>query len=137
VVIGSRVAIAASALACACCGGSSGGVVEPPPVVTAADVQAEVFGPRCALSGCHVGVTAPFGLDLASIGSSVANTVGVASAEVPALDRIEPFEATDSYLYLKLLGDPSIQGDPMPASGGPLDAGDLELVRTWIEQGAL
>jgi hypothetical protein len=124
--------------ACGCSGGSSGGtVIDPPDQVTATEVQAEVFGPRCALSGCHVGATAPFGLDLGSVASSTANTVGVASFEVPSLDRVLPGDADESYLYLKLTGDPRIQGDPMPASGGPLGPAELALVRTWIEQGAM
>jgi hypothetical protein len=131
--------LAGAALLAACgCGGSSGApVIDAPDHVTAAQVQAEVFGPRCALSGCHVGVAAPFGLDLASVGSSVTNTVDVTSAEVPAFDRVEPFRSDESYLYLKLTGDSRIQGDPMPASGGPLGPAELELVRAWIDQGAM
>lgn len=138
-MVGARRALLAGAglLAVSCGGGSAGGgVIAPPAGVTSAEVQAQVFGPRCALSGCHVGAGAPFGLDLSSVGSSAANLVDVTSAEVPSLDRVEPFQSADSYLYLKLVGDPAIQGDPMPAAGGPLNGADLTLVRTWIDQGA-
>jgi hypothetical protein len=100
------------------------------------DVQAQVFSPRCALSGCHIGPLAPHGLDL-SAGASAGNLIGVASAERPALLRVEPFNAADSYLYMKVSGDPEILGDRMPALGDPLSAADLALIESWIEQGAL
>jgi hypothetical protein len=122
---------------CASGGGPAGGVLPPSDAVTLLDVQAQVFGPRCALSGCHAGTSPPFGLDLASVASSGANTVGVASAELPAFLRVEPFDPVDSYLYMKLVGDPRINGDPMPAAGGPLGAGELALVERWILDGAM
>lgn len=107
-----------------------------PTTVRLLDVQTQVFSPRCALSGCHTGVGAPFGLDL-SAGASAGNTIGVASAEVPSLLRVEPFDPADSYLLMKLIADPRISGDPMPLSGGPLSAADLALVESWIDQGAM
>jgi hypothetical protein len=116
--------------------GSGGSALMAPPQVTLAQVQAQVFSPRCALSGCHVGPTAPHGLDLSS-GVSASHTIGVPSAELPALMRIAPFDPAGSYLYLKLIDDPQILGDPMPLSGPALNAGELALVETWIEQGAL
>jgi hypothetical protein len=124
-------------LAAGCSGGAGGGgVIQESDAVTVLDVQAQVFGPRCALSGCHTGPGAPFGLDLGSVASSTANLVGVASAEVPALLRVEPFDPAGSYLYMKLTAAPGIQGDPMPAAGGPLGPADLALVESWIADGA-
>ena len=117
-------------------GASTGGVMPPPGAPTLTDVQAQVFTPRCALSGCHVEPGAQLGLNLAP-GSTAASTIGVASAEVPSLMRVEPFNADDSYVYMKLIGDPRILGDPMPLTGGSLGAGDLALVQTWIDQGAM
>ena len=75
-------------------------------------------------------------LDL-SAGNSAGNTIGVSSEELPVLLRIEPGNAADSYLYMKLIEDPRILGDPMPASGGPLSAGQLNLIESWIDQGAM
>jgi hypothetical protein len=49
---------------------------------------------------------------------------------------VEPGDPVDSYLYMKLLGDPRIAGDRMPLLGPPLEASDLERIRTWIEAGA-
>lgn len=118
-------------------GGPTGGVLPPADNVTLLDVQAQVFTPRCALSGCHTGPGAPFGLDLSSAAASAANTVGVASHELPALLRVEPLDPVDSYLYMKLVGDPRIGGDPMPAAGGPLSVADLALIEGWIAGGAM
>lgn len=122
-------------VAAGCSDGSSGGVVSGPGSVTLADVQVQVFSPSCALSDCHLGAGAQLELDL-SAGASAGNLLGVASTEVPGLLRVEPGNAVDSYLYMKLVADPRILGDPMPASGGPLSAGALNLIETWIDQGA-
>jgi hypothetical protein len=70
------------------------------------------------------------------VAATRANAVGVASAEVPALFRIAPNDAPNSYLYRKVSAAPGILGDPMPLSGGPLTASELALIETWIEQGA-
>jgi hypothetical protein len=98
-------------------------------------VQVSIFTPRCATSGCHVS-GAPFGLDLRS-GLTAGNTIGVASAELPGFARITPFDATNSYLYMKVSGDPRLLGDPMPAQGPLLTSQQLQLVADWINAGAI
>ena len=125
------------ALGLAGCGGDSGDGMGPSPQgVTLLDVQTQVLTPRCAISGCHVGSGAPFGLDMSSVSASSANLIDVASAEMPALMRVHPGDAAGSYLYMKVSGDPSILGDPMPASGGALSDGDIDLIARWIDGGA-
>ena len=118
------------------CGGGSDQMVSTPQNPTLLDVQAQVFTPRCAISGCHVGSGAPFHLDLSSAANSEANAIGVASSEMPSLKRIEPGDASMSYLYRKITADPTILGDPMPASGGPLSASQIALIQEWIDAGA-
>lgn len=108
----------------------------PPPAVTLLDVQAAVFTPSCAVGGCHVSPGAPLDLDLGSAAASAAGTIGVASAEVPSLLRVTPGNAADSYLYMKVTGDPRILGERMPANADPLSAADLELIARWIDGGA-
>ena len=99
-------------------------------------VQANIFTPNCAVSGCHVGgATAPFGLDL-TVGQALANTVDVPSGQSSSFDRIDPFNATDSYIYMKVVADPRIGGDPMPAIGPVLTQAQIDLLVGWIEQGA-
>jgi len=119
------------------CGGGNGtgGVVGGQGSVTFLQVQASVFTPNCAITGCHVGSGAPFGLDL-SEGQAFGNIVGVPSSELPAFDRIDPFNAADSYLFMKVSGDPRILGDPMPALGVPLSSQKQSLLEDWITEGA-
>lgn len=111
-------------------------LVEPEPAApTLADVQAQIFTPSCALSGCHRGPNAPFGLDL-SEGRAYGNAVGVRSAEVPELFRIAPGDPDASYLVMKVEGDPDIVGAQMPLRGPPLSASRIGLLRDWIADGA-
>ena len=133
-VAGGLLGLGLGLLASGCSSGGSGGVMAE--TVTTLEVQAQVFTPRCALSGCHVGNDAPFGLDLSSATSSAANLIDVPSSEVPSLMRVEPFDANGSYVYMKITDAPGIQGDPMPLIGFPLSASDQTLIETWINQGA-
>lgn len=120
-----------------CGGGGDGGVTSAPPSpVTIVDVQAAVFTPHCAVGGCHVGPDAPFDLDLGSAAASAANTIDVASGEMPSLLRVSPGNAADSYLYMKVNGDPRILGERMPANAAPLSSADLDLIVRWIDGGA-
>lgn len=126
-------------LAVACGGGpdGTGGMQSTPSAVTLQQVQSAVFTPNCALSDCHRVGSAPFGLDL-SPGETFGNTVGVASAEQPGFDRIDPGNPDDSYVYMKVTADFRISGDPMPPQGlAPgLTGQQIDLLRQWIEQGA-
>jgi hypothetical protein len=124
------------ALGCSGGGGSDGGTISPGNgAVRLLDVQTQVFTPRCAISGCHVGAGAPFGMDL-SAGNAAASVVGVASGQVPSMFRVVPGDASQSYLYWKVSGDPRILGDPMPLNGSALSAADLARIADWIDQGA-
>jgi len=128
-------AIAAMASA-ASCGGGADPVSGAGGGVTLLDVQSQVFTPRCGITGCHVGPAAPFGLDLSSASNSAANLVGVVSAELPPMQRVLPGDSANSYVYWKITGNPGINGDQMPLSGGPLSAADVDLVAAWIDGGA-
>ena len=57
-------------------------------------------------------------------------------SERPGLDRIGPGDPMASYLFLKVIGDPSIIGSPMPLGGGALSAELIGLLQSWIERGA-
>jgi hypothetical protein len=109
---------------------------ETPAAPTFAAVQEQVFSRSCALSGCHVGASAPLGLDL-SAGRAYASTVGVRSMERPDLFRIEPGAPDASYLVKKVQGDPDIVGAQMPLGREPLTAAQIDLLRGWIEEGAV
>lgn len=109
---------------------------EAPAAPTLSAVQEQIFSRSCALSGCHVGASAPLGLDL-SAGRALGATVGVRSVERPDLFRIEPGAPDASYLVMKVQGDPGIVGARMPLGREPLTAAQIGLLRDWIRDGAL
>lgn len=102
------------------------------------DVQ-PIFSTNCAFSGCHDHLTMSGGLNLEA-NASYENIVNVPSTET-ALDRIEPGDPDQSYLYLKLTGDyvnvPGGEGTGrMPLNGPPLPDDDIETIESWILDGA-
>jgi hypothetical protein len=126
------------ALASVSCGGD-GVLTEvggPPPDTgpTLADVQSAVFTPRCGVPGCHGPPAPEQGMELSS-GRTYVSTVGVDATELPGFKRVAPGNAADSYLYMKIAGDPRIVGDRMPF-GGTLTAAEIDVVRAWIAAGA-
>lgn len=131
------------ALALAACAGNGKGLDEngrppspgdPDGPLTAdfASIQAHVLTPIC--TACHVGATAPQGLRLDEA-NSYALLVGVASTEVPALQRVNPGDPDDSYLIQKLEGSAAV-GEQMPRGGPPLPQETIDVIRQWIVDGA-
>jgi uncharacterized protein (TIGR03118 family) len=111
----------------------------PAPTVTLAQLQAEVFTPRCNV--CHDGSSPPGGalpgaMNLGA-GSSYASLVNVASLEQPTLMRVKPGDPDNSYLVRKLEGAAGITGSRMPLGGPFLDAVTIARVRAWIAAGAV
>ena len=103
---------------------------------TLADVQAQVFTPNCASSGCHAGTDAREGLDLTA-GSAFENTVDVPSSQVPGIMRVEPGEPSDSYLFIKITGgDRMASGTFKMPIGVDLMDDQIDLVEEWILGGA-
>jgi uncharacterized protein (TIGR03118 family) len=111
------------------------------PTVTLTQLQTQIFTPICSV--CHTGG----GTSLPSVqnltaGHTFANIVNVPSIEQPTLLRIKPNDPTNSYLLQKIEGAPGISGSRMPlgcgSSANPcLDQATIDLVKTWISQGAL
>ncbi len=131
--------VLASLAALVGCGGDGvlkdGSIVPPSGGVTFASLQDAVFTPRCALPGCHAGPGAPLGLDL-SKGQAYGCLVGVASVELPSFQRVAPGRSADSYVVMKLSGDPRIAGERMPFGGPYLDLATVDEIRKWIDAGA-
>ena len=98
-------------------------------------VQQQIFTQSCAFSGCHGGSSPAQGMDLRA-GAAYSNIVNVRSSEMSSLDRIEPSDPDNSYLYLKVIGDSSISGSRMPRGRAPLSQNLIDLLRDWIERGA-
>jgi len=89
---------------------------------------------RCVM--CHITGAALAGLDLYT--DPWTALVGVQSTQSPLM-LVEPHEPDKSYFYLKLTQkflDAGGSGLQMPIQQEALDPGQLEIVRSWIEEGA-
>jgi hypothetical protein len=99
-------------------------------------VQAEVFTPTCALSGCHLG-PASLAQEGLVLSSDVAYDiiVGVRANQNPSIFRVTPGDPANSYLWRKITPGQPIVGDRMPQTGSITEA-QRQLVTDWIARGA-
>ena len=107
--------------------------------VTLTQLQSQIFGPTCSVSGCHSGPTSnalPTGMNLTSTANSFAALVNVASLQVGSLERVTPGDPDNSYLVQKLEGTAAV-GGRMPQGGPFLDQATIDMVRQWIADGAM
>jgi len=95
------------------------------------EIQASVFTPMC--ESCHSGGGASAGLSL-DAANSYTMLVGIASSQDAGTQRVNPGNPNISYLIQKLEG-PGVSGQQMPP-GAPLPQADIDVIRTWITQGA-
>jgi hypothetical protein len=116
------------------CSGSDDPVTPPGPgtvpdsVSFAKHVQ-PIYTSRCAISGCHVLPNPQAGLDLTK-GAAYANTVNVPAQHFTGT-RVTPFDPANSILYLL------VQDGLMPARGSRLTSVQVQIIKKWIDQGAL
>ena len=110
------------------------------PAVTLAELQRNIFPPRCATPLCHDAATNAGELVLAE-GVARANLVDVVPSAVIAAQagqlRVDPTRPDNSFLLIKLVGPPLGAGGRMPLVGGFLSAEEIDAVRRWILDGAL
>lgn len=116
-------------------GGPVGTGPGPDPEPTLSSIQENIFDTNCALSGCHAGANPQQGMNL-SAGESFGSMVGVPSQERPSLLRVNPGNPDDSYLVHKIEGRSGIVGERMPLGRSPLSNDQINLIRTWIVNGA-
>ena len=100
---------------------------------TLESIQDNVLSPICAQ--CHFGSNAPVGLRMDSLDVSQANLINVDATLNPTFKRILPGDAENSFLYLKILGDP-VAGNRMPLGLPALTESTIDTIRRWIEAGA-
>ena len=105
----------------------------PGPPAKLSEVQREVFQKSCIFSACHQAAGAAGGLTLD--GSPYASLVNQPSVGSPGRTRVVPRDLQASYLYEKLGNPTPAVGTQMPP-GAPLSADQLQLVRSWILDGA-
>jgi len=96
-------------------------------------IEDNVFTPIC--SKCHIGASAPEGLEL-DAAHAYDLLVGVPSAEEPNLLRVNPGDPDASYLVQKIEGAAGIEGGQMPLGETPLPQATIDAIRQWIANGA-
>lgn len=95
-------------------------------------------GQTCTSGACHDSVAPARGLELTSASKSFSELVNVLSQQCTSTKLVAPGEPDASYLVHKLVGDgPCFTGATMPKADQPLSAAELDLIRTWILEGAL
>ena len=103
-------------------------------------LQAHVFEPGCALSGCHDAQVRAGDLDLSSADASYDALVNVPADNEVAFEnrwlRVKPGDPDRSFLVRKLSSPGVGEGYAMPIGDQELNGAWMELVRDWIEAGA-
>lgn len=116
----------------ACGSDGSGGDVAG----TLSDIQAKIFTPSCALSGCHdASASATQANLILTAGQSHASLVGVAS-EKSALLRVAAGDPANSFLVKKLKNPSGSEGLRMPQGSPALSAAKIAAIEEWITAGA-
>jgi hypothetical protein len=101
--------------------------------VTPANVQS-IFDTHCIF--CHSGNQPSGGQNLGTAKYSYANLVNIPANADSTYVRVLPGDPVNSYLLMKLRGDPRIHGSQMPLGDPPLDAATLNVITLWVAQGA-
>lgn len=119
------------------CGGEEGPAQLEP---TLANIQQYVFTPACATSGCHDAADAAGELDLSTAQISYDAMVNIPSkipvAKANGWVMILPGDPGRSFLVRKMVSPGLGEGDPMPSSAQALHPYYIELIETWISNGA-
>ena len=127
--------LAAALLTLAACGGGSGDNAPPAGLQpTLASIQDNVFTVTCAVSNCHGGAGAQYGLRL-DPGFSAGNLINVPSPRDANLIRVVPGDPDASFLIQKLQGTQTV-GVRMPDGGPYLTTATVNVIRQWIQDGA-
>lgn len=93
-----------------------------------------IFDQACSFGGCHSSQSPAAGLDLTA-GNSRDAMLGVPATQNPDVPLVTAVNPTNSYLMAKLVGG-GVMGARMPLNADVLNESQLEIIRTWIIQGA-
>ncbi len=97
---------------------------------TFSSIQDNILTPKCVNAGCHPGQLAPM-----SLRAGVAYNALVNVQSAFAIPRVDPANANNSALYLKVIGDNSV-GARMPLTRNALSSEETNAIRDWINNGA-
>lgn len=99
-----------------------------------------ILAANCASRTCHGNGGDQGGLaDLDDYDLAYSHLVNAPSTGVSGMDRVEPFDASNSYLMHKLDGTQTSvggSGSQMPLLGSPLSITERNGIRAWITAGA-
>ncbi len=135
-----RVAIGVFLLASVACAGDGTGLDDfgGDEVTLSGDVQ-PIFTGNCAFTGCHAGSSPQEGMSLGE-GQTFSNVVNVQARQLLTMNRVTPNQPDNSYLVHKVQDTHMAaggSGSRMPEGQPPLSQSDIDLIRAWIQAGAL
>jgi mono/diheme cytochrome c family protein len=102
---------------------------------TFSNIRTQVFQVWCGACHTSAGRAPEAGLSL-DAAAAYQSLVNVASNGKPGAVRVVPGDPASSYLIHKLEGRSDIAGERMPLGGPFLAQSDIDVIRTWISQGA-
>jgi len=100
----------------------------------AQDIQ-PIFTAKCASAGCHNVISASANLVLVE-GEAYTNLVDVDSKQESSLKRVKASDSENSYLVIKIEGTQTNGTQRMPIGGSPLSENEIQLIISWIDEGA-
>ena len=102
------------------------------------EIQAALFTPDCATSGCHDATTQAASLSLADADTSYAEMVGEFSNQTGQENvmLVAPGDPDASYLIRKMENAAGITGGRMPPAQATPQS-DIDQIRLWITNGAV
>ena len=114
----------------------SSGVADSIPLAsTLESIQTNIFSAVCAVK-CHRLPTPKKDLNLEA-GEAYENLVNVPSVGIPAMMRVLPGDADNSYIIWKLEGREGIRNKQMPLNLPALPSDQIDSIKTWINEGAV
>ncbi len=97
-----------------------------------------IFTTNCAVCHRPGGIAHLRGIELQLLeGESHDRLVNQPSVQQPNLTIVVPGDSASSLLFLKISSNSPPVGDRMPLLGPPLPRAARDLIRDWIDQGAL
>lgn len=105
------------------------------PDATFSSIQTNILDSGCAVTGCHLGPSSPFALDLSS-DVSYNNLTSRNASSAPTIPYVDPGNADGSYIVQVLEGAPGINVSRMPFGRPPLPEEQIQAIRDWINDGA-